>query len=318
MTRKCLQTSALLVLLLLLPVHKPSAGTRAVSEQDRFQGLGQEPSAALIAFRRHLHDANFGREPIATVIAREYEQYKKASGNGSCKTDAPTAQLHDAFAAALIASQGTAEASYLDDLQACHTQLKLRGANQRSEDVLLYKALVRHREFVAAARFSNEHAELRLPPVPPVIDDRQTLASEKPSALRVVHERNGTRLVRDEIDLHKPKQIVVVASANCHFSQDAISELEKDSDLKARLAGAMWLAPLDDLLQFSEMQNWNEQHPYAELQVPYRKSELHGLDLTETPVFFILEDGKIVDSLAGWPGPQQRDQLKFLLKRHGF
>ncbi|HZP64928.1 MAG TPA: hypothetical protein VFB32_01350 [Rudaea sp.] len=208
------------------------------------------------------------------------------------------------YRAAALSALATGHARYVRDMRRLLRELEARRTVTPREYAELYRADVMARDFADARRLVSAYPTLDVEPMPYI---REAAAIHGPSELLVVPNRY--ELVHRPVRLEAERQIIVVADPLCHFSQDAVRAIEADPQLASALARAKWIAPQGARFAVDAYQQWNRQHPSARLAMAYRNSEWPMIDSWATPTFYVLERGKVVAKIAGWPPEGGRDAL---------
>lgn len=175
----------------------------------------------------------------------------------------------------------------------------------------LYLAL--HR-FPDARKLSREYPGSGLPPLPQ-FEDSIGAGAGRPTAWRF--DASGKRLTRTAYDL-APLQILVVAA--CHLSKDAARDIGADALLGPVFARhAQWLVPAPGQESVQDAQQWNLELPAMPVAMIYDRAEWGVLPHWNMPTFFVVRDGKIIDSASGWASGDAvtRDALVATLRRTG-
>ncbi len=174
--------------------------------------------------------------------------------------------------------------------------------------------------FVALHRFADARAltqkypSAKLPPLPQLRDTLGKTAAG-PTVWRI--EDSGKRLTRIAIDI-APLRIYVAAS--CHLSKDAARDISADQLLGPVFAQhAQWLVLAPGIESVGRAARWNEDLPRAQVAMLYDREEWAFLPHWRMPTFFIVRDGKVIDSSSGWGhgDAQTRDELVAALRRTG-
>jgi hypothetical protein len=194
---------------------------------------------------------------------------------------------------------------------------KMRGAFQELEARRL--ATARNREdmlttYVAARMFEEALAFRKLPEndalsqTPEFEDETDGARHSSPTLLRVSKE--GLFVTRHAHPIGDGVQVIVVSSPSCHFSREAVEAISKDRELSAKMARAStWIVPQENVENFSSIAKWAEKYPNAHMEPVFRQSEWTFVPNWQTPGFYFLKDGKLVDSVVGWPNDQQIKKL---------
>lgn len=146
-----------------------------------------------------------------------------------------------------------------------------------------------------AKRLSEDYPDAHLAPLP-IFRDSLGASGDRATVWEL--DGNGTHLTRAVVDL-APTQVWVTAS--CHFSQDAAQDISADPVLAPvfkRHARWMTLPPGSERIDLAR--DWNRRFPNAQVAMAYDQREWPMLPSWETPVFYIIRDGRVIDSVIGW------------------
>jgi hypothetical protein len=129
----------------------------------------------------------------------------------------------------------------------------------------------------------------------------------------------GTRkreLVRFRFNTRAPAQVIVLASTGCHFSANAARDIEADPLLRDLFREyGQWVAPPSEVTAFDAVREWNEAHPALRLGIAYDNAALPMVERFETPVFYFLDHGTVVDTVVGWPPGGNLDAIRRGLRK---
>lgn len=177
-----------------------------------------------------------------------------------------------------------------------------------------YEALISTRDFKGARRFAAAHPSAGLPPTPAFKD-----VSANAKKTEMVVGEAGASLTRQEAKIDSDTTVFVVGHPRCHFTQRAVRDIEADPRMRTIFRQhAKWIAPQDRELDFSVFDQWNKEHPYMTLTVVYRKDEWPLFTDWSTPLFYFVKDGRVVDTIAGWPKQGRMAELANALRKLGY
>ena len=112
--------------------------------------------------------------------------------------------------------------------------------------------------------------------------------------------------------------VVVAAHPLCHFSENAVRAIEQDPELANLFAGrTLWLMPQDGHLNVDVVREWNRQFPDYTMRWAWRTSDWPMIKRWATPNFYFYRDGKLVDTVIGWPPEGQREALLSAFEKIG-
>lgn len=142
------------------------------------------------------------------------------------------------------------------------------------------------------------------------------MAGVSPTELTLDLDRH--ELVRRSVDLHQAALIVVVGHPSCHFTQNAIRDIQADPVLgDVFRAHAIWLAPQESAFDWDQFEQWNRSHPGQELAIAFRRDEWSVIDTWNLPTFYFFKDGALRAKFFGWPEQGRRAELRSALQRIG-
>jgi hypothetical protein len=220
---------------------------------------------------------------------------------------------------ALLYDGAYREAFYVHDAGTIRDMAKFLDAMQErgiaAEDHYrnMYDTFAGARMFAGARALAKQHPVPDLEATPELRE--ADLAPGQPTELAV--DPNARVLLRRSVDL-QPAQVVVVSHPQCHFSHNAMRDIEADPVLReAFLKHAKWLAPQHDNLEFDAIQRWNREHPEMEHAIAYRDDEWPMIDSWGTPTFYFFKDGAVRAKVEGWPKEGSRTELLAALRQVG-
>jgi hypothetical protein len=221
-----------------------------------------------------------------------------------------TLDVNDLFLAAQTAQFYTLKSTYVDDMLLDFKELGRRSVASKLDRQSVVTALVATRRF----REAKAYAGTSIADVPRYVDHS---SGNRVSILWV--EDQGAEVVRrDAMNLHGT-YIVIMSSPLCHFNQAAVRSFDKrKGPLRALFQHAIWLVPPDESTTFSEVAEWNAQHPQEPMQFAYRRTDWPMIDRWEMPTFYFVRDGKLVDEVIGWPHGGNVAAIETGLKKLGY
>lgn len=106
-------------------------------------------------------------------------------------------------------------------------------------------------------------------------------------------------LTRRRVDL-SGKQVVIVASPGCSFSRKFLEQLKTDTELAGYARRSLLLFPKGGSLLIPAVHEWNAANPDHPFEYMYAVDEWPGLVCWQMPLFYFLQDGKVVSRIDGW------------------
>lgn len=120
------------------------------------------------------------------------------------------------------------------------------------------------------------------------------------------------------IDIKNGVNIVVVAHPLCHFSTQAIRYIYADNALRELFDQyALWLVPPSREIEFDLIRAWSLSHAKESTMIAYSREDWPMISSWNTPTFYFLKDGKVVDVVVGWPKQGNGVALRAALRKAG-
>ena len=248
---------------------------------------------------------------ITTVYERDFALH----GNMAQLRGESPAELGARFRAAYVAIFYTAKTG-VADIEPVFAALNARNAATALHYQQLFESLVRTRQ-LEKARALQSTAE-------PLSIEWETLPEERDHSAGIA-ERRYWDVADDKLQLdryHWPESsgplVVVVAHPLCHFSRDASAAIAADPQLTALFANrSLWLAPQDGNLDLEVVQSWNQRHRLFRQRIVYVERDWPDINDWATPNFYFFRDGKLVQTVSGWPKEGRRGELLAAAKASG-
>lgn len=205
------------------------------------------------------------------------------------------------FRAATLAFQIDHQPAYVDDMRADFSELQRRHLVEGPHASDLYDVLIITGKTTEARSLQVSYPMIKHGAVPTM-----KIASRVQrgwSSLWIVNTERGKReLVRYPFNIHARAQIIVLASTRDQFSEQAARAIEADPRLRDVFReNAQWVAPANELPEFDAIKTWNEAYTSSRLGVIHDDAELPMVRRIETPTFYFLDHGQVVDTVVGWP-----------------
>jgi thioredoxin-related protein len=179
----------------------------------------------------------------------------------------------------------------------------------------LYGAYISTRMFHEAQELKKTYPTILKAEQPEIINADQ-LDTNKKSVWRL--GLNSNILERKNINIGHGVQIIMIAHPLCHFSNNAIQDIQSDLELKNLvLPNLKLLAPQDRHLNLSVFKKWNSEHPDMSMSIVHLQSEWPELEKWSTPIFYFYKDGALKSTLVGWPKEGNKEKLMQELKKVG-
>jgi hypothetical protein len=219
------------------------------------------------------------------------------------------------FRAADLAFLATGQPNYLADMRRDFAELQRRHRVDRPHVSDLYDALlIAHRDDEARALLAAHPAIERSPP--PLMRSFSRIRGGQPSLWVATPGTRKRELVRFRFTIRAPAQVIVLASTGCHFSASAARDIEADPLLRDLFREyGQWVAPPSEITAFDAVRDWNQAHPALRLGIAYDNAALPMVERVETPMFYFLDHGTVVDTVAGWPPGGNLDAIRRGLRK---
>ncbi|WP_207306768.1 hypothetical protein [Xanthomonas oryzae] len=210
---------------------------------------------------------------------------------------------------------------YTDDPLITADQAKALAALERLHaskpyDVIqTYRALLAARSFATAKQFFTRHS-VDLDHPPPEIIEPYVIPAGIPSELRVT--QGGARLVHEAARGDIGRVIIVVADPLCAYTLKAMVAIGQDPALtKLMQSHAKWIAPPSRQDDFSVFASWNSRYPQQRMSLAFRKTDWPMVTQWATPMFYFMDGGRVVETVAGWPAQGHKAELLAAARRIG-
>lgn len=221
------------------------------------------------------------------------------------------------FRAAELAFRATGQPEYLADMRRDFAELQRRHRVDRPHASDLHDALlIAHHDDEARALLAAYPVIERSPP--PSMRSFNRIGNGKPSLWIAAPGTDKRELVRFRFNIRAPAQVIVLASTGCHFSADAARDIEADPLLRELFREyGQWVAPPDEITAFDAVRDWNRAHPALRLGIAYDDASLPMVARIETPVFYFLDHGSVIDTVVGWPSGGNLEAIRSGLHKIG-
>ena len=228
-------------------------------------------------------------------------------------SELPDEDLQLLLRASLDAGTMSDDASIADTALAAYDEYEKRDLAGSAQTGQVFNLLLASRDFEKAKRFAAAHPRSGLPELPSFED----AAAPAGSPTLWEFSADGRKLERRTVDL-APVQVIV--TAGCHFSADAAEDISADPVLGPVFRRhARWLSLAPGREDLDAILTWNRKFPGAKMTPIHDRAEWSIFPRWSMPVFHIVRDGKIVESVVGWPRnpTENREPLIAALKRAG-
>jgi hypothetical protein len=219
------------------------------------------------------------------------------------------------FRAATLAFRATSQPGYLADMRRDFAELERRHRVDRPHASDFYEALLIAHQTDEARTLLAAYPSIERRP-PPLMRSFNRIRDGQPSLWIAMLGTHKRELVRFRFNIRAPAQVIVLASTGCHFSADAARDIEADPLLRDVFRGyAQWVAPASEVTAFDAVRDWNQAHPALRLGIAYDNATLPMVERFETPTFYFLNHGTVVDTVVGWPPGGHLDAIRRGLRK---
>jgi hypothetical protein len=291
------------------PLRLPQPSAEVVRRLEQLEDFNQE-------IARQREDAASTTLGTAAVVRRYQQLFAERMGADALARQ-PLGDLLPLFDAAAQANFENPGSAALDELLLVHRELGRRGVDtRRTLDDNVFDALYSARRFEQARSFAAARPQLADKSVPRVADGLGP-GFEGRSAYQ--YDAAANTLTRQALPHPAGTELVMVVSAACHFSHDALAAIGSDPTLQARLRAAKLLlvTPPVEAPRLRFVANWNAAHPTLPMWIPFDAGEWQAIDVTGVPAFYLLRDGKVIAHRKGWDGDAGKAALVGLLETAG-
>ncbi|QAU24122.1 hypothetical protein EO087_09070 [Dyella sp. M7H15-1] len=191
--------------------------------------------------------------------------------------------------------------------------LQRRGLAHDRHYLDLYESYISLRMFDEASELIKNHNLRYAEKIPHVIVSPKIKGSR---AFIVDKERCGLKL--QSVNINDGVKIVIVSHPLCHFSRNASDYIESNALLKNYFdQHAIWLVPPSRKIEFDLVREWSSNHQGGSTMLAYGREDWSMITSWDTPTFYFLKDGNVVDIVAGWPKEGNEAALWAALRKVG-
>lgn len=218
--------------------------------------------------------------------------------------------LFDAAAFTNTVSPGTPAFAHLLRV---HRELTRRGIDtRRTLDETVLNAMLAAREFAQARAFSATRPHLAHRAAPDIVD---TLGAGFVGRSVFDYDRTRHTLTRTALPAAGAIELVLVVNAGCQPSRRALDAIRSDAALRKRLqqANLTIIVPPAAAIPFAFVADWNAANPAVPMRIPFNRAEWASVDTQTVPTFYLLQGGRAVGEVQGWPEQGNRAALHAML-----
>lgn len=252
---------------------------------------------------------------INVLVSRTYSRLFSSFQTHNFVAKSNDTDLSLLFRAASEVQFYTSSPRYVSDMSMDLAELDKRGIASEPEYYDMYEAYIGSRMFSQARelaishqapaieRYHTAHGDVIIrQAMAPVPTYRDLSDDGRTGPTQITLSVDGKELVRRDIDVNVPAQIVVVISPLCHFVQGGISDIDHSRTLGPVFErNAIWLIPPSGTPDFKTIAEWNSAHPREVMNLAFDEQEWPSIDRWETPVFYFFKQKKMIAEVIGWP-----------------
>lgn len=266
---------------------------------------------------RKVDESTFGMPSEQQRVARIVSEYEKLFSEyfSSDRLESLSGEkLKLVFQATNMAVFYSGEGKYLRQLQTVLQELESNGlvTDEHYRDV--HEGMIEARVFADARRMAEEHADLNLEPVPAVNKSPEMATHEGPREWAVAAD--SYELTQRPVNLKDGPRIFVAAHPKCHFTQDAIQDIEQDPKLSQVMKNhSKWIVPQGRSLAIDAVRKWNNNYSAAPMTLVVERDDWPMIDYWGTPTFYFLDNGVLKDKVRGWPKGGRKEEIWAALEK---
>lgn len=269
--------TALLWCLLLSPSANACTAPVPGSLHARLQALDADPA-----------------QPVAVRLAAMRDAYAHAAPETMQPGDRsalPDARLQDLFDATALVAFYAREPATLARLQCLYDALATRDLARDDQHRAMRGALI------ALQRFDQANAlNGRLATTPAVLPAIHGVPLPGRPLLRLNRLAQVERAVLAEDGL----RVVAVVHPHCGFSRHALQAITTGPEYAWLRERLQLVVPIGQAWPGQDMLDWNLAHPTLPMQPMVADPSWALLDTGQTPVFYLLRDGVVIQTVTGW------------------
>lgn len=233
-------------------------------------------------------------QPVAVRLAAMRNAYAHAAPEamqpGDCSA-LPDARLQDLFDATALVAFYAREPATLARLQCLYDALATRDLARDDQHRAMRGALI------ALQRFDQANAlNGRLATTPAVLPAIHGVPLPGRPLLRLNTLAQVERAVLAEDGL----RVVAVVHPHCGFSRRALQAITTGPEYAWLRERLQLVVPIGQAWPGQDMLDWNLAHPTLPMQPMVADPSWALLDTGQTPVFYLLRDGVVIQTVTGW------------------
>lgn len=180
-----------------------------------------------------------------------------------------------------------------------------------------YSMLINARLFDLAERYREEQPT-HVTAYPANLDNlAKDDTTGQPAVLVLDRDDDRLALNRRQVEVTRGEWLVAVVHPSCGFSRQAMERIEADARFTAALPrNVLWVASQLDTARPDPLIRWNDSSALIDVVLVDRQRDWPDFfDFSQTPQFYLLREGVVLDRLIGWSGASADDELVAALQR---
>lgn len=269
--------------------------------------LAEQPHKTYFDFVQNLARSNFSSKEIAEKITKEYTAVFETNALIVTKNKLDNAELEYLFDVTSLTIFYANNDRLTKKLSTIFSELDKRHLVTTKHIEKLFSAFISSRLFDEAEALKKRLKQNNFELIPLLKVNAQNTTSLF-SEWRI--DDASESMERQNFDLTNGETIVVLTHPRCHFSQNAITSILNDPDLKAMFeTHAHLIAPQTDKIDFKLLQYWNKAYPTLPIALMHKHDEWPFIEEWGTPQFYFLKNGEVKAHVEGWPKAGNKDKL---------
>lgn len=209
------------------------------------------------------------------------------------------ADLELDFRSALLIASRTFVSSQVESARSLFDELRRRSLARSMHYARMAAAYLSIWESSSAAELNEQLAPAERLVIPRL--DTAVTSGPGPTVMTLGESGGEWTLTRRRVDL-SGKRVLIVASPGCSFSRKFLEQLKTDAELAGYAKRSLLLFPKGGSLLIPGVHEWNSANPDHPFQYMYAVDEWPGIVWWQMPLFYFLQDGKVVRRIDGWQG----------------
>jgi hypothetical protein len=244
----------------------------------------------------------------AATVERRFQSDFAGEFTSSRLTLHDEEDLSDLLRAASIRSFYSDNPETLVPMRAVVAELDRRSALRHHHALILHRSLLQFRRFEEASELAAALA-LEVPTL-----RAQMAVDDGKSGRRIWVTTSDDTIEEQRVPLSPDIRLVMTAQPHCGFSKRAMAAILADPRaIEAFANHALVLVPQSAGVDARAVHRWNSAHPELTMMFVDAESDWPEIVDWETPVFHLLQDGKLVQTVVGWPEDTRLETLLRLL-----